>query len=162
MGNIYIRRFIKSVTTALFGLGLTVSAIAQDRMILGPRQFEYDKSGAGAVLCSWSLLLSIRTTSQACGMAKEPIDDAIDQAIAAIDEFIIENSSLRPTRAMLEDFKQRAANQELDILRRRGLQNACGPRSDIQGFRSGTPEQMQASVRSLLAMPREPVMNPCL
>ena len=162
IGMMVIGESIKLIRIATVGLVLVVPALAQDRMILGSRQFEFDKSGAGAVLCSWSIYLSIRTHSQACGLAREPVDDAIDQAITAIDEFIIANSSLHPTREMLEEFKQRAANQELNFLRQRGLQNACGPGSDVQHFRRSTPEQIQTSVKSLLATPREPVMNPCL
>src|SRR5258708_2715282 len=79
----------------------------QDRLVLGPRQFEEDKSGAGAVLCLWSIYLSVQAQTAACALPRRPVDDAIDQAIVAIDEFVLANSSLHPTRPMLEDFKRR-------------------------------------------------------
>jgi hypothetical protein len=129
-------------------------------MILGPRQFESDKSAAGAVLCAWSLYVSVQARTAICVLPRQPIDDAIDQAVIAIDEFILTNSSLHPTKSMLEDFKQRAAASV------RGARQARGPdfckNSDLEGFRSPSPEKIQASVKSLLAVPREPVMNPCL
>src|SRR5258705_94023 len=79
-------------------IALAVPAIGQDQMILGPRQFERDNSGRGAVLCIWAIYLSIQAQTAHCGLARRPVDDAIDEAIVAIDEFIIKNSSLRPTR----------------------------------------------------------------
>lgn len=125
-----------------------------------PRQAEPDKKG-GAVLCAWAIYLSIRTQSEACSLQREPIDDAIDEAIAAIDEFIVANSSEHPTQATLEAFKRRAAGSELNALSRTGLQKVCdGP--DLKHFRSIDPAQLRASVKDLLAVPREPVMNPCL
>src|SRR5262245_36610123 len=86
------------------GLSASDPAVAEDRMVLGPRQFETDKSG-GAVLCVWSIYLSVRTQTTACAVSREPVDDAIDEAITAIDEFIIANSSRHPTHEMLKDFK---------------------------------------------------------
>jgi transposase len=62
---------------------------------------------------------------------------------------------------MLEDFKRNAAESELRVLRQRGLEKACAS-PDLEMFRRPSPEQVQASVKALLAIPREPVMNPCL
>ena len=80
------------------GLSASEPAVGEDRMVLGPRQFETDKGG-GAVLCAWSMYLSIRTQTTACSVPREPVDDAIDEAITTIDGFIIANSSLHPTHA---------------------------------------------------------------
>jgi hypothetical protein len=142
-------------------VAMIVPSVGQDRMVLGPRQFEQDKSGAGAVLCSWSIYLSIQTQTAACALPRRPVDDEIDQAIVAIDEFILANSSLHPTRTMLEDFKRNAAESELRLLRQRGLEKACAS-PDLEMFRRPSPEKVRASVKALLAIPREPVMNPCL
>jgi hypothetical protein len=38
-------------------IALAVPAIGQDQMIPGPRQFERDNSGRGAVLCNWGHIL---------------------------------------------------------------------------------------------------------
>jgi hypothetical protein len=84
----------KRFTMMLFAIiALAVPAAGQDQMILGPRQFEHDKSGRGAVLCIWAIYLSIQATTADCGWTRRPVDDAIDEAIAAIDEFILANSS---------------------------------------------------------------------
>jgi hypothetical protein len=147
-------------TFVAVGLGLRTPAIAEDRIVLGPRQFETDKQG-GAVLCVWSVYLSVRTLAKACDLPKQPVDEAIDEAIAAIDEFIIANSSLHPTQAMLEDFKRRAGEADLKISRQLGMQKYC-EKNLAQRFRSLSPDQIGTSVKSLLAVPREPVMNPCL
>ncbi|SRR6266852_5515278 len=145
---------------AAISLALIVPAVGQDRMVLGPRQFEEDKSGAGAVLCFWSIYLSVQAQTAACALPRRPVDDAIDQAIVAVDEFVLANSSLHPTRPMLEDFKRRAAESTLSSARRRGPQFCKN--ADLEGFRSPSPEKIQTTVKALLAVPREPVMNPCL
>jgi hypothetical protein len=150
----------KFTTLILFASCSGGPAFSQDRMVLGPRQFERDR-GAGAVLCAWSIYLSVQAHTAACGLARRPVDDAIDGAIVAIDEFILANSSLHPTRAMLEDFKRRAAESHLNLERQRGLQKSCES-PDLEPFRNISPDQIQASVKALLAEPREPVMNPCL
>jgi hypothetical protein len=142
-------------------LTLNLPVQGQDRMVLGPRQFEADKTGNGAVLCAWSIYLSIQAETVACGLTRRPTDDAIDSAIAAIDEFILANSSLHPTRAMLDEFKRRAAESHLDPEQRQGLQKFCS-RPDLEHFRSISPDQIMKSTSKLLELPREPVMNPCL
>jgi hypothetical protein len=150
---------LKLLVVATVVLGFGGPAMGQDRMVLGPRQFEHDKGGA--VLCAWSIYLSVQAETAACGLTRRPVDDAIDEAIVAIDEFILANSSLHPTRAMLEDFKHRAAESELSFARQRGLQKVCEGR-DLEFLRNPSPDQIRASVKELLAVPREPVMNPCL
>jgi hypothetical protein len=145
---------------AVFGLALIAPAASQDRMVLGPRQFETDKSGAGAVLCVWSIYLSVQAKTAACALPRRSVDDAIDQAIVAIDDFILANSSLHPTKAMLEAFKRGAVAPDLSSARQLGPQ-ICNSQ-DLERFRRPSPEQIQATVKGLLAVPREPVMNPCL
>ena len=153
---------LKTLVVALAGLlMLGAPAPGQDRMVLGPRQFETDKSGNGAVLCAWSLYLSIQAETAACGLTRRPTDDAMDEAIVAIDEFILANSSLHPTRTMLDEFKRRAAESHLAIAQRQGLQKFCS-RPDLEHFRSISPDQIKTGVKKLLELPREPVMNPCL
>jgi len=151
-------KFLNAIVVASVVLALRMPAFAEDRMVLGPRQFERDSAG-GAVLCIWGIHLSVQTATRACGLTRRPVDNAIDKAIAAIDEFILANSSLHPTRAMLEDFKRRAAESDLSFARQHGLQKFC---ESAGSFRNVSPEEIEASVKSLLAVPREPVMNPCL
>jgi hypothetical protein len=62
---------------------------------------------------------------------------------------------------MLEDFKRRAAQSELRAIGQRALQEYCR-RRELNDFHSLTREEIRASTKALLAVPREPVMNPCL
>ena len=128
-------------------------------MVLGPRQFEQDKTGADAVLCASSIYLSIQAQTAACALPRRPSDDAMDQAIVAIDEFILANSSLHPDKAALEAFKREATAPDRERVSRE--QQLCTG-TDLERFRRITPERIQASLKTLLATPREPVMNPCL
>ena len=158
----WIPYFPKAIVVALLGsLALEVPVFGQDKMVLGPRQFETDRTGDGAVLCAWSIYLSIQAETAACGLTRRPTDDAIDEAIVEIDRFILANSSLHPTRAMLDEFKQRAAASALAVGQRLGLQKFC-TRPDLEHFRSISADQVRASVKKLIERPREPVMNPCL
>lgn len=140
----------------------------EEIMVLGPRQFEQD-TGDGAVLCGWSIYLSVQVVTEACGLERKPVDDAIDEAILAMDEFILANSSLHPTRAMLEDFKKRAAaatfppeEWELDADGRPRLCSTDGRHQIVDPLRGMEPERIRTTVAKILAVPREPVMNPCL
>jgi hypothetical protein len=155
-----MRRLGKLIGVSFAALMLVVPAFGQERMVLGPRQFEHDQSGKGAVLCTWSIYLSVQQVTKICGLPRRTTDDAIDKAIEAIDEFIIANSSLRPNKRMIEEFKHAAEQQQLRLLRQQ-QKNFCA-NNDIEFFRKPSPEQIQESVKSLLSVPREPVMNPCL
>jgi hypothetical protein len=146
---------------AVLMVTLALPAAGQDRMVLGPRQFERDSSGKGAVLCAWSIFLSVQTHTKDCGLTRRPVDDVIDEAISQIDEFILANSSLHPTRAALEEFKRAAAEFERGLARQRSPKQFC-ENTDYEIWRGADPEKIRASVNALLSIPREPVMNPCL
>jgi hypothetical protein len=142
-------------------LALTVgpAATAQDRTQQQPGRAEDDK-GRGAVLCVWSLYLEIQAQTAICGLTRGPTDDAIDAAIIAMDEFIIANSSQHPTPETLKAFKQRVMESERKLIDQRKDQICAG--RDLGHFRSISPDQIQSGTKALLAVPREPVMNPCL
>jgi hypothetical protein len=152
---------LSSIIGAIALLTLSAPVTAEDRMVFGPRQFEGDKSGKGAVLCAWSIYLDIQAEAKACKLSRRPTDDAMDEAIAEIDDFILANSSLHPTRPMLEEFKRRRAAQLETSLAQQDIQKFCS-RPDLEHFRSVNPDDIRASVRKMLETPREPVMNPCL
>jgi hypothetical protein len=58
MHNPAIAALKRLVSISALGLALIGPASGEDRMMLGPKQFETDKSGAGAVLCLWSIYLA--------------------------------------------------------------------------------------------------------
>ena len=153
---------LKFIARVSLVAALAAPAFGQDRMDLGPRQFQWEPpTGAGAVLCIWLIHVTVQAWTAECGLPRSAADSALDESIAAMDEFIIANSSLHPTRAALADFKRRAAESELSGMRREGSPKMCVNR-DIEGFRQRSPDQISASTKELLAVPREPVMNPCL
>ena len=154
----FILASLALVTAALASIP---AAFAQDRMVLGPEQFKEDKSGAGAVLCVWSLYLSIQAETADCALPRRPVDDAIDQAIVAIDEFILANSSLHPTKTALQNFKRDASASAVAAAHRSQGTKFCS-NGDLEMFRGLSPEKIQANTKTLLMVPREPVMNPCL
>jgi hypothetical protein len=88
-------------------------------------------------------------------LPRRPVDDAIDRAVTSIDAFIISNSSLHPTPAMVEEFKRRQRPTCTNA-------NAQTIAQSIEPFRRASAEQIDAAVKELLSIPREPVMNPCL
>ncbi len=120
--------------------------------MLGPPQFENDPQGA--VLCIWGLYLELTATVSVCKLPRTATDDAMDAAIVSMDAFIKENSSLHPTTEMLEDFKARATAHVTASSR------VC-LNPDITAFRAASPQDIREGTARLLAVPREPVMNPC-
>ena len=149
------------VAGLLFSASSVSRAQQGNHFALGPDQFKFDSTHGGAVLCAWAIYLETQAATKACGLPRTPTDDAIDKAVLEIDDFIIANSSLHPTRSALEDFKRQSSESFIRDLRKGGLQTYCGGQ-ELQTFRRGSPAQIEASVRQLLATPREPVMNPCL
>jgi hypothetical protein len=63
----------------------------------------------GALGCTYAMLVLVQAVAAACGWARQPADDAIDEAIAAFDDFILANTSSHLTRPMLEDAKRHVA-----------------------------------------------------
>lgn len=156
-----VSKRLLSIIIVAAALASTGPALGEDKMVLGPDQFKEDKSGAGAVLCAWSIYLSVQAEAAACALPRRPVDDAMDQAVVAIDEFILANSSLHPSKGALENFKRDVAVSAIAAARR-GYGSQFCKREDLEYFRSLSPEKIQTSVKALLAVPREPVMNPCL
>jgi hypothetical protein len=140
-------------------LARSTPTFGQDSSTSTPR-LEADTSGHGAVLCSWWFYLIMRARSTACGFARQPIDDALDQGIDAIDKFIMANSPDHPTREVLEEAKRRVT--ESDIAGTRRDPKAMCENSLVADFRKSKPAEFRDSVSWLLAVPRKPVANPCL
>lgn len=114
------------------------------------------------MICSYWFYEFTQAVTAACGWERRPVDDAIDEAVAAIEDFILANSSSHPTRRMLEDERRRNAERLRASLA--GQPQFCEDRR-MEIFRSVrvvSPEQTRESVKDLLSIPREPVANPCL
>jgi hypothetical protein len=111
--------------------------------------------GAGAVICIWEITLIVQEQTAACVLPRRPVDDAIDRAIVAMEDFVLANASAHPTRATLETFKRNTASM-------RQVQPQFCQSQFLEQARGRSPEQVEADMKKLLAVPREPQLNPCL
>ena len=72
-------------------LGLAVPAAGQDRT--NPAPMTEGDQNVGALGCTYAIFVLVQAVTEACGWARQPADDAIDEAIAAFDDFILANTS---------------------------------------------------------------------
>src|SRR5262245_31979143 len=93
----------------------------------------------------WVMFLAVQARTEDCGWARQPADDAIDEAIAAIEDFIFANTPI--TRPMLEDVKRSAAAG-----RGSSSQQYCEDRNNaLQQIRSLGPDRIREEVKEALA-----------
>jgi hypothetical protein len=155
----------KSCTSRLIAaamiLSLATPAPGQDQPVSKPPQAQWDSTGKGAVRCIWMLYLIAQGMVTECGWQRTPSDDAMEQAILDIDEFILANASERPTRAGLQDYKRRMVEEQLNGTRQAYQKRFCEI-PFIDRLRNQSPNQIREGTKDLLSIPREPVLNPCL
>ncbi len=110
-----------------------------------------------AMGCAYVIFLEVQERTAICGWARQPADEAIDEAIAAFDEFMLANSSSL-TRPMLEEIKRVGA------ARLRGDHQYCEDpnHKPIRQIRSLSPDQIREQVKVLLSMPAKPGAYGCL
>jgi hypothetical protein len=127
---------------------------------------EWDKSGLGAVRCSWDMYVGVKNALEVCapGTASAHIDYAIEKTRA----FIVANNLTPITAAdldaeiaqKLEAAKAERANATEEKRTRLCTQNAM---LQIEKSISAVPlEQFKQSIDAGLAVPRPPVSKPCL
>lgn len=140
-----------------------------ETIVQGDSVVKTDRSGHGAVLCTWQILVTVQSATKACNWVHLPADDAIDTAIAEMDRFIIENMPTPTTQEMLEDGKRRQSEMVWAGPPEQVKQMcAVGEDMDTTGAfawrirQQVDPESFIAGIRESLSVPREPVMNPCL
>jgi hypothetical protein len=153
---IAVVKCLKLVVVAALVLALRAPAVGQDREgSAGP----FDPTGAA--LCGWMIYVLVQGATAGCGLARRPVDDAIDESIVAIEEFILANSTQHLTRAMLEEGKRNLLKSSWGMTAQSG-QRAC--EANILKFAETTPslppDQIRAGIRALLVAPREPVARP--
>jgi hypothetical protein len=131
-------------------LGLAVPAAGQDRT--NPAPVTEGDQKVGALGCTYAMWVLVQAVTAACGWARQPADDAIDEAIAAFDDFILANTSSHLTRPMLEDAKRHVATDHCE-----------SPNYEIlRQIRSASPNQIREQVKVLLSMPAKPGPYGCL
>ncbi|WP_400770119.1 hypothetical protein [Methylosinus sporium] len=149
-----IERLLSAIIVALL---LATPAASEERQTFGIEQFKIDRGGSEAVLCSWTVYLSVQAATKSCELTRRPTDDAIDEAILAIDDFILANAALHPTREALEAFKGRIA-AAMTVKPPAVSQKLC--ENSLEFFRSRSPEAIRSSVKASLASALEPSAGP--
>jgi len=137
----------------------TASSQGVETFRSGDGTVKVDRTGKGAVLCTWGILEAARTAERECFRDDDKAVEAeLDRSISRIDAFIIHNSVRPVTPAALEAERLRG----IQALHASG--NIC--KSDAgkmyEAIRAGGASRLEASTTDLLSIPREPVINPCL
>ncbi len=146
--------------------GVTVTQIRHGKQV---QNVENDVSGHGAVMCAWGIYLQLREQLESCNASgNEPLKKNLDTAISRIGDFIVANAVPPMSKADVDGMLQ----QRLGVVRKEaaGLPQAQKDRQCKAGETTGTLQKLRtmpqaqwdSSLNDLLAVPRPPVMNPCL
>ena len=110
----------------------------------------------GAVLCTWSLMLGVKAVGEKCHAREDDsFASALAGAIADMDRFIAANGTPR-TAALAAQ-----AREVSTTLKREDICTPDGERL-YEIVRSRGPAALREAVARMLAVPRPPVMNPCV
>lgn len=124
-----------------------------------------DESGAGAVMCSWGVYALTRAALDDCLADRFPALRAdLDRDIAAMEAFIVANSPWPITAAELH--AEAEAQRRADLAARPPAEAKACAAGDVgailQSLDDLGPAGRRAAMDKLLAVPRWPVLNPCL
>jgi hypothetical protein len=150
----------------------SMPAAAQDAAGGNDFRHDADRSGKGAVLCLWHILLHTQAVVERCGWERLPVDDAIDRAIIATDAFIIANSSSPVTQDDLAAAKARISAAAIGEMSSPAPSRSwvCSvqegqytPGTLAQAMREDfTSQELDLWIADALSVPREPVLDPCM
>ncbi len=125
-----------------------------------------DRSGHGAVLCSWQIFIAMRQALDACATGGHAaIRSELDRSIAATNVFIVKNTP-KPTTLAQVEAAVRSLNAQADAgyakLSPEQRTRACATSWAMQSAARLSPQELRQQTAELLSVPRLPVMNPCL
>ena len=115
----------------------------------------------GAVLCVWYIYLEIKAVGDRCFR-----DDAsefpklLNEAIEQLDTFIVENAPI--ARPELEAAKAKYLGSRNPVCRPDSKNGQLQMYEHLRDSINRDVAGFRASLAKLLAVPRKPVMNPCL
>jgi len=119
---------------------------------------------ADAVLCFWELYVKLKVGADYCfpDSERELKEDSAD-AVERFKDFIVANSLTPVTRDSLDAYVERQRAE----LASRGPKTAtgqphCTKLDFFEYFQTAGRDKRRADVAKILAVPRPPVMNPCL
>lgn len=110
------------------------------------------------VMCVWGFYLRAQIITAHCGFARKPIDDAIDDAVAEIEEFALAHFPPEYiTRPKPEDARRIAKETPLfDPAHKKNLCEEGGSASFLKDIRDRDPDQFRKEVKELLSRPLGP------
>jgi hypothetical protein len=118
-----------------------------------------DESGKGAVLCLWSIYISIEQGVDICGLEPRPSDADLRASIDRTEAFILENTTTGITTETLSTYKADVYDQTKEMLRTDNGEAMC---RDVVTFRENIAEDVTRHTNELLSISREPLWNPCI
>jgi hypothetical protein len=146
-----------------FGNGVT---IVEERGEGRSGSSGWDRSGAGAVLCAWEIYVLVHALAEVCPGVDADLNEALKIAVDRINHFIVENSihpvtSDEVNAAVVRKKARALFSLPTDDPAR--LLELCR-KSDFSPYPKKPVSRTEGSqsVDELLAIPRPPVMNPCL
>lgn len=119
-----------------------------------------------AVICYFGILHSVRRTTQRCdGLASNSFKADLDHSIESVENFIVKNSMPPMTKEQIRaDLKKHDDIFEANISQF-GLKSYCESK-DAQIVAKTFSQKMEGKLQDLtsdiLAIPRPPVLNPCM
>jgi hypothetical protein len=154
----FIRRLtlIAAATIALTAPGLSDDQKKPDKPV-SPAQ----------VSCVEAFYIRTQLITAYCGFARKPIDDAIDDAIAEIDEFALAHfPALFPpgyvTRQKMEDARRNMKQTRLfDPANKKNLCEEGGSDYFIKDMRDRDPDDLRKEVKELLSRPLRRGISEC-
>ncbi|MEM6622595.1 MAG: hypothetical protein AAF674_10230 [Pseudomonadota bacterium] len=125
-----------------------------------------DRSGKGALLCTWEIYLMIRLALDHCqGLEMPQHAAALNAGLARMERFIVANSYGFWTEAAIAARRQRRIDRLL-AAKPAGAERVDCSRGDMKDLATRLtvvpPDQMSTELDAAMAIPRFPVMNPCL
>jgi len=118
-----------------------------------------DRSGKGAVLCLWSIYVSIQHGVELCKLDAQHSDAELGRSIERIEKFTLENTTIGVSAGDLRDHKADVFNQTKSMIDAGQGDAVC---RDITRFRDSLADGVREQTDALLSIPREPLWNPCL
>jgi hypothetical protein len=147
--------FIAVLATAPAGAAPQIDELRSDD---GKHVALVDRSGKGAVLCSWSLLVLAQEVGRQCPALRDrTLQPELDRSVGRIEAFILKNSARPPSRADLARWREQVTTYDAP-----GGLCAGEPGVLYAEVGKGGAAHLRSTTDDLLSVPREPVMNPCL